>query len=205
MNQVLNDLAIIAGVTLFFAKWPAALQGRPLMRRARMLWSAVATAAYLIILAPVIAGGVDEEASPIFEVKLPTGYRDWQMVSVAHEAGSLNDFRAILGNDIAIKAYRDGTRPFPDGAIIARLAWKYVSSDENNAIFGQAQSFVPGAATNTQFSVKDSKRYADTGGWGYGQFEDGKPNRSEALMKTCFACHARGNKADDFVFTHYTP
>jgi hypothetical protein len=175
------------------------------MRWTAILSSAVATATYLIVLAPVVAGDVDDEISPIFGVKLPAGYRDWQMISVAHEAGSLNDFRAILGNDIAIKAYRDRTRPFPDGAIIARLAWKYVPSDENNAIFGQAQSFVPGAATNTQFSVKDSKKYADTGGWGYGQFEDGKPNRSEALMETCFACHARGSKADDFVFTHYAP
>ena len=56
-----------------------------------------------------------------------------------------------------MKAYREGTRPFPDGAIIARLAWKYVPSEENNAIFGQAQSFVPGLATNTQFSVKDRR------------------------------------------------
>ena len=104
-----------------------------------------------------------------------------------------------------MKAYREGTRPFPDGAIIARLAWKYVPSEENNAIFGQAQSFVPGPATNIQFSVKDSKKYIDTNGWGYGQFEDGKPNRNEALMKTCSPCHARGPKSDDFVFTRYAP
>ena len=175
------------------------------MKWARIRSSAVATTACVITVMSVVAGGADEEASPIFGVKIPAGYRTWQMISVAHEAGSLNDLRAVLGNDIAIKAYRDGTRPFPDGAIIARLAWKYVPSDENNAIFGQIQSFVPGPATNTQFSVKDSKKYADTGGWGYGQFEDGKANRSEALMQTCFACHARGNKADDFVFTHYTP
>jgi hypothetical protein len=175
------------------------------MSWARMRSSIVAVAAYAVALAPFAAGGSDDEASPIFGVRIPAGYRDWQMISVAHEAGSLNDFRAVLGNDIAIKAYKDGTRPFPDGAIIGRLAWKYVPSDENNAIFGQAQSFVPGSATNTQFSVKDSKKYADTGGWGYGQFEYGKPNRSEALMQTCFACHARGNRADDLVFTHYTP
>ena len=167
--------------------------------------SAVAMAACVVALMPVAAGGADDEASPIFGVKIPAGYRDWQMISVAHEAGSLNDIRAVLGNDIAMKAYRDGTRPFPDGAIIGRLAWKYVPSDENNAIFGQAQSFVPGPPTNTQFSVKDSKRYADTGGWGYGQFENGTPNQSEALMKTCFPCHARANKGDDFVFTHYAP
>jgi cytochrome P460 len=175
------------------------------MKRTFICSSVVAAATCFIALMPIEVGGADDDASPIFGVKLPAGYRDWQMVSVAHEAGSINDIRAILGNDIAMKAYREGTRPFPDGAIIARLAWKYVPSDENNAIFGQAQSFVPGTATNVQISVKDSKTYADTGGWGYGQFEDGKPNRGEALMKTCYPCHARAPKSDDFVFTRYAP
>ena len=174
-----------------------------------MGWLSTRTCAAVVAacaaLTPAAVGGVEDEASPIFGVRLPAGYRDWQMISVAHEAGSLNDLRAVLGNDIAAKAYRDGTRPFPDGAIIGRLSWTYVPSDENNAIFGQVQSFVPGAATNVQFSVKDSKKYADTGGWGYGQFEGGKPNRSEALMKTCAPCHARAHKAEDFVFTHYSP
>ncbi|MBV9655506.1 MAG: cytochrome P460 family protein [Acetobacteraceae bacterium] len=127
------------------------------------------------------------------------------MVSVAHEKGSLNDLRAMLANDIAMKAFRDGTRPFPDGAIIARLAWKYVPSAEDNAIFGKVQSFVAGPPTNVQFSVKDSQKYAATSGWGFGQFEDGKPNRDEALLGTCAPCHARLPKAEDFVFTHYAP
>jgi hypothetical protein len=73
---------------------------------------------------PIAGGGADDAASPIFGVKLPAGYREWQIISVAHEAGSLNDIRAVLGNGIAMKAYREGKRPFPDGAIIARLAWK---------------------------------------------------------------------------------
>ena len=81
---------------------------------------------------------------------------------------------------------------------------KHVPSAENNAIFGQAQSFVPGSATNIQFSVKDLKRYASTGGWGFGQFEDGKPNRSDALLNTCFPCHDRAPRADDLVFTRCT-
>ena len=116
------------------------------------------------IFAPLATGSADDDASPIFGIRLPAGYREWQLIGVAHEAGKLNDLRAILGNDIAVKAYRDGTRPFPDGAIIARLAWEYVSSAENDAVFGQAQSFVPGSPTNVQFSVKDSRKFADTGG-----------------------------------------
>jgi hypothetical protein len=154
---------------------------------------------------PFAAGGADDEESAVFGVRIPAGYRNWGVIGVAHEAGKLNDLRAILGNDIAMKAYREGTRPFPDGAIIARLAWEYVPSSENDAIFGQPQSFVTGPPTNTQFSVKDSKRYASTGGWGYGQFEGGKPNRNEALLNGCFACHVRAPNADDFVFTHYAP
>jgi hypothetical protein len=152
------------------------------------------------------AGENNADESPVFGIKLPADYRDWKAISVAHEAGKLNDIRMVLGNDIAIKAYRDGVKPFPDGTIIARLAYKYVPSAQNNAIFGQQQqSFVAGEPTNVQISVKDSKRFASTGGWGYGQFEGGKPNPSEALMQTCFSCHVRLDKANDFVFTSYSP
>ena len=103
-------------------------------------------------------GRSDGEADPIFGIKIPSGYRDWKLISVAHEEGNLNDLRALLGNDVAIKAYRDGKLPFPDGAIIARLAWSYVPSEENNKVFGDAQSFVAGEPTNVQFMVKDSKK-----------------------------------------------
>lgn len=166
---------------------------------------AVASATCAAALVPIAAVPADDGGSPVFGVEIPAGYRGWQLIGVAHEAGGLNDLRAVLGNDVAAKAFREGTRPFPDGAIIGRLAWKHVPSVENNAIFGQVQSFVPGPATNVQFSVKDSRRYASTGGWGYGQFEDGKPNRSEALLETCFPCHKRAPESDDFVFTRYAP
>lgn len=143
--------------------------------------------------------------SPIFGVRLPPDYRKWQVISVAHEAGSLNDIRAILGNSTAMKAFRGGTRPFPDGTMIARLAWKYVPSAQNNAVFGQAQSYVAGDPTNVQVSVKNSKRYAATGGWGYAQFEEGKANPSALLVQTCFTCHSKLPSADDLVFTRYAP
>lgn len=147
----------------------------------------------------------DGNASPIYGVVLPADYRNWQVVSVAHEAGSLNDIRVILGNDIAMKAFRDHTLPFPDGSIIARIAWKYEASARNDAIFGRQQSFVAGDPTNVQISIKDSKRYAASGGWGYGQFENGKANTGRPLIQTCFACHTKLPAADDFVFTTYSP
>jgi hypothetical protein len=125
---------------------------------------------------------------------------------VAHEAGDLNDLRAILGNDVAMKAYREGKTLFPEGTIIARIAWSYVPSEENNKVFGRSQSFVPGPPPDwyLQFMVKDSKKYAATGGWGFAQFDrDGKP-AGEAVHKKCFPCHEPA-KARDFVFTRYAP
>ncbi len=95
---------------------------------------------------------------------------------MAHEEGDLNDLRAILGNDVAIKAYREGKLPFPDGTIIARLAWSYVPLEESSKAFGRLQSFVAGPPKNgVQLMVKGSKKYASTGGWGFAQFNDGKP------------------------------
>jgi hypothetical protein len=145
-----------------------------------------------------------EEAAPISEVEILPGYRDWRLISVAHEEGNLNDLRAILGNDVAIKAYREGKLPFPDGTIIARLAWSYVPSEENNKAWGRRQSFVAGPPTHgVQFMVKDSSKYASTGGWGFAQFDDGKP-ADEVMHNTCFSCH-EPVKARDFVFTSYAP
>jgi Cytochrome P460 len=150
------------------------------------------------------ARGADEESAPIFGIKIPSGYRDWRLISVAHEEGNLNDLRAILGNDIAIKAAREGTLPYPDGTVIARLAWSYDPLEESEKAFGRHQSYVAGHPKNgVQFMVKDSTRYASTGGWGYAHFDDGKP-ASEAVHNTCFACHAIV-KARDFVFNRYAP
>jgi hypothetical protein len=148
-------------------------------------------------------GDTDVQAASVFGVKLPPEYRDWELISVAHEEGSNNDLRAVLGNDVALKAYREGTLPFPDGAIIARLAWSYAPSEENDKAFGRAQSFVAGAPINVQFMVKDSIKYSASGGWGFAQFRNGKPDVT-AQLKTCFPCHQPA-KAQDLVFTHYSP
>jgi hypothetical protein len=176
------------------------------VNRISLLLVAVATAAGVLVSVACASGRADGERAPIFGIKIYPGYRDWKLISVAHEQGSLNDIRAILGNDIAIKAYRSNKLPFPDGTVIARIAWKDVPSEENDKVFGQAQSFVAGPAPDwyLQFMVKDSKKYAATGGWGFAQFDrDGKPAGEEKL-KTCFPCHVP-IRARDFVFTHYAP
>jgi len=172
------------------------------MRRITYLLAAAISLTGIVYMASA-SGVPDEEAAPIFGVRIPAGYRDWKLISVAHEEGNNNDLRAVLGNDVAIKAYREGKLPFPDGTIIARLAWSYVSSEQNNKVFGRAQSFVAGPPINVQFMVKDSVKYAATGGWGFAQFNDGKP-ANEALLKTCFPCH-QPVKVGDLVFTHYSP
>jgi len=161
----------------------------------------------------MVAGSAQAEAQAdgkagkqVIVTKIPAGYRDWKFVSAAHEAGQLNDIRVVIANDMAIKAYRSG-KPFPEGSIIGRVAWKMVPSDENNATFGHAQSFVPGEAPDwyLQFLEKNSKRYAATGGWGYSNFDkDLKPLTDEKTMYACFTCH-KAVASRDYIFTKYAP
>ncbi len=151
------------------------------------------------------ASPVNDDAHEIETGKLPNGYRDWKLISVAREEGKLDDIRAILANDIAVEAFRKGTRPFPDGTIVARLAWALIPSEENNKAFGNAQSFIAGEPKNgIQFMVKDSSRYASTGGWRYFQFDEGKTLIDQTKLKTCFDCH-RSIEQRDYVFTRYAP
>jgi hypothetical protein len=164
--------------------------------------AAVALAS-VIVYTVSLSGQADENSASVYLTKIPKGYRDWRVVSVAHEEGSLHSFAVVLGNDVAIEAFRDGKIPFPDGTIIAALHYHHVPSEANNKVFGREQSFVPGTATNIQFEVKDSKKYAATGGWGFGHFgTDGKPGDA-AILKTCAPCHAKASR--DFVFTRYAP
>ena len=173
------------------------------MRHFTFLLVAVATMAGLFMLIEPAPGEADVQRAALFVTEIPDGYRDWRWIASAHEAGNLNSFGAILGNDVAIDAYRKGKLPFPDGTIIDALHYHYVPSEENNKVFGQAQSFVPGSPTNIQFMVKDSTKYAATGGWGFVHFKDGKPGDAE-FMRTCFPCHEKA-KGSDFVFTRYAP
>jgi len=171
------------------------------MKRIGFLLVAVAMLGGVVALTAPGIGRGNEQASPIFVTQIPPGYRNWRLISVAHEAANFNSLGAILGNDVANKAYREGTLPFPDGAVIAALHYTHAPSAENNKISGRPQSFVPGTPTNIQFMVKDSVKYVATGGWGFGHFQDGQPG-AEAFLKACFPCHAQ-EKAHDLVFTQY--
>jgi hypothetical protein len=149
---------------------------------------------------PVAAhGSADDTSSPIFGVKIPDGFRKWELIS-ASAAPDKNELKAIFGNGVSMKAYRDGTLPIPDGSTLVKLTWK------REPLAGFDGAFVPGPATMVQVMVKDSKKYAATGGWGFGRFIDGKAV-DEAQHKTCFACHSKTKavKEQDFVFTRLAP
>ncbi|MFK3796288.1 cytochrome P460 family protein [Pseudomonas sp. NPDC088444] len=179
------------------------------MKRARIgLFAAVIASA---IAAPLVfaeatktpdssaaAADSSSKASPIYGVTLPEGYRQWQLVAPATEGAPLNEIRAVVGNDIAIKAYKEGTLPFPDGTVLTKLAWKHVQSTE----LGSAA--VPGAATTVQVMVKDSVKYKDSGGWGFGRFVNGQPVDVKQ-HETCLACHQSRVKDHDLVFTRWAP
>jgi hypothetical protein len=167
--------------------------------------SILVTAAIAVCTIALLSYGASrDDAAPVFGLKIPPGYRDWRLISVAREEGNLDDLRAILGNGVAIDAYREGKLPFPDGTIVARLAWTHEPLEESGRAFGRLQSFVAGSPKNgVQFMIKDSRKYASTGGWGFAQFDGGQP-ASEAVHKTCFPCHEIA-KERDFVFNRYAP
>jgi Cytochrome P460 len=179
------------------------------MKRFIFLLLTVATLAGVFAFTAPASGSAEEDASPIYGVKIPAGYRDWKVIAVDQllVPGKTDQLRAQFGNDIAIKAFKERKVPFPDGAIIAAIHWTRVPSEDNNkalaAEFPGAQSFLVGPIVNVQFMVKDSKKYAATGGWGFADFKDGKPG-DKALHETCFPCHTAA-KDRDYVFTHYAP
>jgi hypothetical protein len=173
---------------------------------------AVSALAGAIATTAPLSGQSDSEAAPIYGIKLPQGYRDWHLISVKRligDGGKLKQLRAQLGNDIAIAAMREGKLPFPDGAMIAALHWNEVTSDADNQVLAKGfpndglESSFAGSAVNVQFMIKDSKKYAASGGWGYADFVNGKPN-SVAVHEKCFPCHQPA-KDRDYVFTRYAP
>ncbi len=122
-------------------------------------------------------------------------YRDWRLlgVSLRHEKNSM---RAIVGNDAAIQAARaDKVNPWPDGAVIGKIKW----GERKHPKWEQAS--VPAEFTAAEAMVKDGKKYAKTGGWGFGIWE-GKVLKMLDQEKSaeCFACHTLA-KDSDYVFT----
>ena len=179
------------------------------MNRIALLLIGVVALAGAATFMAAASGHADQESAPIYGVKLPAHYREWKLIAVNNleVAGKTDQLRAQLGNDVAINAFKEGKIPFPDGTIIAAIHWTRVRSEDNSNVlagaFPGAQSFVVGSSLNAQFMIKDSKKYAATGGWGFADFKGGQPG-DKALHETCFPCHAPA-KDHDYVFTRYAP
>jgi hypothetical protein len=181
------------------------------MKRTSMLMGASAALA-------ILATGVAMSAQDKYAVQVPgglalseiRGYESWQTINVSHGATA---FAVILGNPTMIKAYESGIpgngKPFPDGAKMAKIHW---TPTQNEAEPGTP--WVAGALHDVDVMVKDSKRFADSGGWGYGAFNydaakgsfvpatqaDKPPQGNDA--KCGAACHTLAKK-QDYVFTQY--
>jgi hypothetical protein len=97
------------------------------MRVAHLTLSAALTASLVFAAMLASRSSADtEQASPMFGVTIPKDYRQWELIAPAQEGDPFDELRAVLGNAVAIKAYREGTLPFPDGTVLAKLAWKRV-------------------------------------------------------------------------------
>lgn len=165
-----------------------------------------------------LVGGLAIAAHDKYTVSVPNGlafsefrgYEDWAAVSVSHTEGAI---AVILANPVMIEAYKAGIpengKPFPDGSKIAKIHWKPEKSTE-----APGPTTVGGAQQNVDFIEKDSKRFADSGGWGYAAFiydaksdaftpatvDDQPPQENDA--KCGFACHTIVS-AKDYIFTAY--
>ncbi len=166
----------------------------------------------------VLGAGAAISAQDRYTLKVPNGlafsefkgYEGWQVISISYNGGLM---AAILGNPAMIDAFKSGVpgngKPFPDGAKMAKIHW---NPKKNEAAPGQP--LVPNTLHDIDFMTKDSKRFSDSGGWGYGEFEyddasdtfrpgttsDQPPQGSDA--KCGFACHTVVTK-QDYVFTVY--
>ena len=185
------------------------------MNRTSMLTVGIATV-WLAALGG-LAISAQDSAERKYTVRVPgglafsefRGYEAWQTIAL-----SRNDrfVAVILGNPAMIEAYNSGIpgngKPFPDGVKMAKVHW----TPKQNALFPTAT--VPGSLANLDVMVKDSKRFADSGGWGYAVFDynaasdtftpgttAGTPPQGNDA-KCGFACHTAA-KTRDYVFTEY--
>jgi hypothetical protein len=130
-------------------------------------------------------------------ITIPQGYKDWRLIAVSQRPET-STLRAVLGNDVAIAAARAGnTNPWPDGAVLAKLVVK----QKNHPKYPTAQ--VPGEFVHAEFMIKDSVKYASTGGWGFARWlgEKQEPYGKDAnFVQECVGCHTTVQQ-NDWVFT----
>jgi len=132
--------------------------------------------------------------APSHGIAYPEGWQNWAAVAVSHRTDN-NTIRAILGNDIAVKAARSGkTNPWPDGAILGKVVWK------DTQLKDWEEATAPGKFVHAEFMFKDSKKYNDTYGWGWARWVGLDQKPFEKGMQVCTKCH-NPVKSRDWVFT----
>lgn len=181
------------------------------------VWMAGVAVVWLSALSSLAVSAQDKAAPDKYSVRVPgglafaefRGYESWQTIAISRNERLL---AVIVGNPAMIQAYADGIpangQKVPDGARMAKIHW----APKPNAFFPDAT--VPGTLVNVDFMVKDSTRFADSGGWGYAVFDydaatgtftpgtkAGTPPQDNDA-KCGFACHARA-ASRDYVFTEY--
>jgi len=171
-----------------------------------------------IVMAVGAIGGVTLAAGDKFSLKIPNGlafsefrgYESWPVIAISENQGVM---AVIVGNSVMIDAYKEGVpgngKPFPDGAKMVKIHWVPKKQESY-----PGQPTVPGVQHDVDLMVKDSKRFADSGGWGYGAFDYDAPSATfspateadnppqEHDAKCGYACHTVV-KNRDYVFTEY--
>ncbi|MGI2258177.1 cytochrome P460 family protein [Shewanella sp. GXUN23E] len=128
------------------------------------------------------------------QIAYPAGWQNWSVIASSHRTDN-NTLRVILGNDIAIKAARQGhTLPWPDGAVLGKVVWKAT------ALPSWPAAVAPGELVHTEFMFKDSKRFQDSYGWGFGRWLGMAQTPFNEGNQSCIACHTPV-KDNDWVFT----
>lgn len=153
----------------------------------------------LVTALSAVAVAADTKPQPAPNgVVLPEGYKDWRVIAPSYRSDKKH-IRVIVGNDVAVTAARTGkTNPWPDGAILAKLAWKE-KVDEH-----WPTAIVPGDFVQAEFMVKDAHKYASTGGWGYARWvglEQKAYGKDANFAQECVGCHT-AVKSNDWMFTH---
>ncbi|OQK17911.1 hypothetical protein AU255_08635 [Methyloprofundus sedimenti] len=156
------------------------------------------TALSALILLPTLSSAQNVEPTPN-GIKYPTGLTNWRVIGTSIRNDN-NTQRVILGNSIAIKAARSNTekKQWPDGTILAKLVWK------NETLPTWQAATVPGDFVHAEIMVRDTKKYASTGGWGFARWKGlelsphGKDK--EDAQQPCFECH-KAAESTGFVFT----
>jgi hypothetical protein len=165
-----------------------------------ILKSAAMAVIFLTATAPASSQNTTLAMSPN-GITLPKDYKNWQIFGVSHRTDK-NSLRIILANPVAMKAAADGnTNPWPDGSMFAKLAWK----DSIHPKFAAAT--VPGELSHVEIMTRDSKKFADTNGWGYARWlgMEQKPYGNDAnFAQECSTCHLQA-KETGYVFTRKAP